>query len=452
MHILLIAYAFPPDPLVGSHRAEKVAQAFRSAGHQVTVFTARLPGESGLNRVEQPGYRVEALKSIPNPRHALIWLKEKLRRHSHHPRDRVDASPGPAELPAWKRHLLSLVWLPDDMQGFVGPAVTRGLPMCRSEVDLVYTTAPPFSDHLIGLILKATTGVRWALEFRDPWVDNPHRPMYTRSAEADAVNAWLERRCLRSADHVVTVTEGTLDLLQAKLPEGHRDKVTLARNGIDRFEPLDQDRQPGPFRIVHTGSLYHDRDPRPFFRALAALRQRGDSSVADVQVDFFGQCDSYDGESLPRLTHDLGIGPLVRFTDWIPHDECQRVLARADLLLLFVQNNPNQVANKLYEYLGARKPILAFGEAEGESVRMLAQVGGHFLVSHYDALEVERVLLEALRGPPPSPSPGGEYLLEEWSTERQMELLLSALGLGGVEVPTPQGHGVPTSRAGAALP
>jgi hypothetical protein len=87
------------------------------------------------------------------------------------------------------------------------------------------------------------------------------------------------------------------------------------------------------------------------------------------------------------------------------------------------------VANKLYEYLGARKPIIAFGEADGESLQMLAQAGGHYLISQDDPKSVEAILEKALLEQPPTSTVGSEILLQEWSTQRQMAHLVSRLGL-----------------------
>lgn len=426
MDVLLIAHAFPPDSAVGSIRAHKVASALHDAGHRVQVIAARLP-DSPPGPVEDSGVIVHRVRSFSNPRRALSRAQAKLRRRGP---DTLAPPSTAKRVPGWKRHLLSLLWIPDDRQGFVGPAVARARRIIRSGVDLLYTTAPPFSDHLVGLALKTLTRVRWAAEFRDPWADNPLRPAERCSAEADAINRWFERRCLRGADHVVTVAESTMALLQAKVPEAERGKFILARNGIDRLAHVGSPRDTvGPFRMVHAGSLYQDRDPRPFFRALASLCERRQLGPDDIQVDFIGGYDAYDGQSLPRFTTELGIGPLVRFTDWIPHDECRRAMSEADVLILFAQKNPNQVANKLYEYLGTRRPIMAFGEAHGESARMLAQVGGHYLVSQYDPASVETVLETVLQGPPAESTASSEALLEEWSTRRQMDHLLSSLGL-----------------------
>jgi hypothetical protein len=426
MDVLLIAHAFPPDSAVGSIRAHKVASALRDRGHRVNVIAARLQGETA-GPVEDAGLTIHRVRSFANPQRALSRAQAKFRRRESRPREAPSAT---RSTPSWKRHVLSLLWVPDDRQGFVGPAVACARRLIRSGVELVYTTAPPFSDHLVGLILKTLNNVRWVAEFRDPWSDNPLRPPERCSAEADALNRWLERRCLRAADQVVTVTENTMALLQAKTPEAQREKFILARNGIDRLASIHPTRPPaGPFRLVHAGSLYQDRDPRPFFRAVASLCARRQFGPRDIEIDFIGRCDTYGGQSLREFTAGLGIGPIVRFTDWIAHDECQAVMSEADLLVLFAQNNPNQVANKLYDYLGTRRPILAIGEADGESARMLRQIGGHYLVSDYDPASIEVTLEEALRGSPPAPTASGESLLEQWSTRRQLAHLMTSLGL-----------------------
>jgi len=210
----------------------------------------------------------------------------------------------------------------------------------------------------------------------------------------------------------------------------------LARNGIQGLAPARGIRQPGrPFRILHAGSLYQDRDPRPFFRALAAVCGRQHLDVNDLRIDFIGNCDAYRGQSLPELTRELGIDKLVRFTDWIPRDQCRTEMDAADLLVLFAQNYPNQVANKLYDYLATRQPILAFTETESESARMLTRIGGHYIVSHFDQDTIEVTLEAALRGPAPKPADDCEIQLEEWSTRRQLDHLLSCLGLndGGLK-------------------
>jgi len=333
------------------------------------------------------------------------------------------------------------MWLPDEHQAFIPAALWKVWRIHRHSggMDLLYTTAPPFSAHLAGLILKWTTGIRWAAEFRDPWTDNPAKPARLRTRLSDAIERRLELLCLRNADHVVSATDAINDLLKSKLTPRARQQFVVARNGIDQLMPSPPPRPPrpprstnlaGPFRIVHAGSLYHGRDPRPFLRALAALRQKGRFAEGEVQMEFVGDNRWFGDVSVERFAQDLGIASMVRFYDWLPHSACLQILERSDLLLLLAQHQPAQVPNKLFEYLGTRKPILAFVDAQGEGARMLQRAGGHYLVME-DGLPAAEAALEKALTDAWATGVGNERsdesVLREWTTERQMGRLLTAL-------------------------
>ena len=124
----------------------------------------------------------------------------------------------------------------------------------------------------------------------------------------------------------------------------------------------------------------------------------------------------------------LGLTDVVRIHDWLPHATAKSFMDEADVLLLLAQRQPDQVPNKLYEYLGTRRPILAFADSDGETARMLQQVGGHHVITGDDAGEVERALYEMIVS---APCGNGiktdETMLEEWTTEVQMKRLLVAV-------------------------
>jgi glycosyltransferase involved in cell wall biosynthesis len=434
--ILLLASAYPPFPVVGSQRAAKLARAFRDGGHEVTVVTTRLPDDQGRGRPAEYGVTVYPVELTLGPKRAYRRLKKRMRlnsagedeNHSESARNGFITEQSRGSI--WKRHLLSLLWLPDVEQGFILPAIFRSLGLLQRGTDLLYTTAPPFSAHLAGLILKAATNVRWVAEFRDPWTDYPGKPAYVRTAASDAVEAWLEQQCLASADHIVSVSEKIEELLLAKSVERRRDRFVVARNGIDSLSPLPANGTRGPFRILYVGELYHYRDPRPFLTALASLCRRRGLGADDIELEFLGQGRWYYDVSVERLAVELGIADRVRFRDRIPRRECLKAMVGADLLLLFAQKQPAQVPNKLYEYLGARRPIFALADSCGETAAMLGRVGGHFIVTEDHPQTIEPALEAALdsRGQLDH-EVHAESVLREWSTEAQMANLRAALGL-----------------------
>jgi glycosyltransferase involved in cell wall biosynthesis len=201
-------------------------------------------------------------------------------------------------------------------------------------------------------------------------------------------------------------------------------------NGIERLESASAARTNGPYRIVHLGSLYHKRDPFPFLRGLAELRKRGQIPARGLVVDLVGKCHEYKGISLAQAARELGIEDLLSFRTWVPHQEARKLAAEADLLLLLAQDQPDQIPNKLYDYLGAGPRILAFTEETGETGTMLNEVGGHLVVSDPRTETVSTVLHAALNDAASLERGPRREVLEGWSTERQMARLLGILTKG----------------------
>ena len=430
-NVVLIAYHFPPDPAVGSLRAVKVARAFRTAGHRVDVVTARLPGESGIRPTEDPALIVHPVRVLPHPGEIFLRAKALLAKARRGRQGTEGAGgagwAGPTRVAGWKRLLGSLQWLPDDRQGFILPAWRKTRGLVRGGARLIYSTAPPHSTHLVGLALASVKGVRWVMELRDPWADNDQKPWWVRTHVTDALDAYLERLCLRRADLVVTVSDGIRRRLAARLPDASR--ILVVRNGIERLtNSINSERRPGPVRLVYAGTFYYSRDPRPFLRGLAAVCRKHRMGPEQVRVDFIGACRTIGAVSVAKVIQTLGLTDIVHIQDWVPHAEARTLIENADVLLLLAEQQPDQVPNKLYEYLGTRRPILAFADADGETARMLRQVGGHHVVTSDDDAQVAHALDEILIS-----ARGGvgaktdDTVLKEWTTEVQMKRLLVAV-------------------------
>jgi glycosyltransferase involved in cell wall biosynthesis len=433
MKVCLIAYHFPPDPAVGSLRALKVARAFRDAGHEVHVISVQT--SAPRKPWSEPGIEVQRVRSSLTVRELYAALKSRLERR----RDariasevkEVEGWAAPTRVAGWRRFVYSLIWLPDDQQGFIGPAYRAARAVGLTETDLIYSTCPPYSPHLAALLTKWRTGARWAIEFRDPWTRNHQKPWWVRSRLADAVDARLELLCLRTADHVVSVSDGIHAGLLERLPPSQRDKCVVVRNGIERLaSPLTGDSgRIRPKRILHLGTFSYGRDPRPFLRGLASLASRVNLGPEALRVDFVGQCRWFHEQSLERYVEELGIAELVHFQDWVPREDAAVLLERADALLLLAQDQPDQVPNKLYEYLGTRKPVIAFADRDGESARMLQRVGGHVLLADDDVQSCAAALHDLLCNDAGSSSGTNmnEMILMDWTTERQMRRLLETV-------------------------
>ena len=435
--VVLVAQAYPPYAAVGAFRAQKIARAFRDAGREVIVVTERLSAELEQRRAQDPGISIVPValgaKYRERATRALGWLRRsrpatagwQASPPANGPVAAAEAAPRARGV---RRLVLALLWLPDDEQRFILPAL-REVRRFAGDGALVYTTAPPWSAHVVGLLLRRRRRVRWVADFRDPWLDLlDHDDGHPRSAVTDGWLRRLERAVLRVADHVVAVAPKTGAALAAKLPPEQRGKVVLARNGIDEVLPARTRREPGPVRIVYAGSFYSDRDPRLFLAALARLRARRPIGPDDLRIDLAGSCRTIGVESIEAFVRGLGLDDLVHFHDWMPQGEAHRLVATADLLLILARGMTLQVPNKLYDYLGTRIPIFAWADEDGETAAVLRSLEGHFVVTGSDVEEmaatIERAITTAAVA---ASSPAQDRLIEEWRTDRQMRLLVEAV-------------------------
>jgi hypothetical protein len=128
-----------------------------------------------------------------------------------------------------------------------------------------------------------------------------------------------------------------------------------------------------------------------------------------------------------KLAEDLGIGDLVSIGDRVPHPEVRGILRSSDVLLLLAQRQPAQVPNKLYEYLGARRTVLAFVDAAGESAAMLREVGGHSLVTEHDSAERTVDIVETAIRAARNVQIGVGAAIDAWATDRELARLVSLI-------------------------
>jgi len=342
----------------------------------------------------------------------------------------LDAEAVPAKpATAFKRLALGAFWIPDPQLGFAWRAADAAMRLSRSRpFDLVYTTAPPFSSHVAGLYLTQRLRVPWIMECRDPWTDVDRKPINARHVLTDWLDARLERACFAAAARVVVVSETYRSVLARRDVPGLREKLLLSRNGIPRILAAASSVRPEKL-IVYAGTMYRGRDPRAFFAALATVMNRHQLGGNDVKVKLVGDCREFLGQSVVAMARAAGLSDVVEFVDWIPHSDAQALFREADLLLLFAQNQGLCIPNKVYEYLGAQRPILAIAERDGETAQVLGEVGGHFAVEPDDSDGLERALEAALglAHPPWRFEPPNEAALGALTTEAQLGSLVRTL-------------------------
>jgi glycosyltransferase involved in cell wall biosynthesis len=282
-----------------------------------------------------------------------------------------------------KRHLgvsgryPELLALPDRWVSWWISAVPAGLMLIgKHKPDVLWSTFPIATAHLICLALKRVTGLPWVADFRDPMLQHS----YPKSPRQRKVFAWIEGRAVRHCDRAVFTTHGAMESYRKRFPQLPPEKFVVIENGYDEeafagiggAAPGTQVN--GCITLLHSGLLYSEgRDPSAFFDAIAKLKNAGTIANGALKVVLRAPGEiAYFHELIKKR----GVEDFVAIEPAIPYAEALREMLAADGLLIFQGSSFNtQIPAKIYEYFRARRPIFGLLDSAGETARMLGNAG-----------------------------------------------------------------------------
>lgn len=273
----------------------------------------------------------------------------------------------------WKRALLKLVRmmrpiytlpllkrLVFEPTGFYFPGVKGGLEIINNyKIDLLFSIFPPSTNPLVASRLHSKTGIPWVADFRDPWLD----PYAEKPQSYQKIN--------RGASILVGASEPISKFLEAT----YSKKAITITNGFDETDYQEGVPLLPKFTITCTGSIGPKQIWTRLFEALKELRNEAEISLDNFEVRFFG------GNSLnllPPLVKNYHLEDIVRVHGSIPFKESIRKQKETTVLLLLVGANilaRHIYPGKIFEYLGANRPILAIALKGGIIDELLTKSG-----------------------------------------------------------------------------
>lgn len=271
-------------------------------------------------------------------------------------------------------------------------AVFTGMGMIqRYRPSAIMSTFPIATAHRIGLSLHKRTGLPWVADFRDSMTE----PGYPRDPMTWKVQRRLEERTVHACTKAVFTTEPTRQMYADRYPDIPASRWAVIENGFDeenfRAAETGLEQAPkgnaGPITLVHSGILYpKERDPRPFFAAVAQLKRAGVIDAKRLRIVF--RATGSDDLYIPILA-DLDIGDIVRLEPVVAYRDALREMLGAEGLLLFQGEVCNhQIPAKIYEYYRSGRPILALIDHAGISATMLREAGVKHLADIANAAEI----------------------------------------------------------------
>lgn len=365
--VLIVSRELPPS--IGPHpiRVAKLAKYLPEFGWDPTILS--VPSDHVVDRDELLVSELGETPIIRVPR-----LMARLAPPATSARNLQASTPATAPTPdssrpRLKNRIVRALLIPDSSILWAWPAARRAAAIA-TQFDAVFTTAPPFSTHLIGNHVARAQDLAWVAEYRDNWTVNP---LYRRSAPVQWINRRLEQRCLAATSAVVVVSDQAAAELREAFP-GIASRVHVARNGYDPDDLPAPAPRPALFEIVYMGSLDLARDPRPFFAALGNAVAARPEILDAVRLRLIGHVVDWVVEA---AVESIGAGRVV-FDGLLPHREALARAGRAAVLLgITTQGEAGGAGftSKLFEYLGLQRPVLMLASA-GPARDLVQRSGG----------------------------------------------------------------------------
>ncbi|HEX8747025.1 MAG TPA: glycosyltransferase [Pyrinomonadaceae bacterium] len=388
MRILIVSYAFPPFNSIGGVRVGKTAKYLLGAGHDVRVIAAREQPFPRTLPLEIPEERVEYTRWLNIRKPVEVVSKDAPAAKNAEKPVAARKGLGQALKSGVRFALRTFVYFPDANIGWFPYAVRSARRFLKDwRPDIILASSPPPSTLLVARHLAKRYRVPWVADLRDLWVDHQY---YDQPRLRETIERRLEQSVLNSAAGLVTVSEPLAETLRTK----YGREPVIVMNGFDpsdypaRKEEERASSESSPFRILYTGVVYEGRqDPSPLF---AALKELG-AEMKAVEVAFYGSFL----QKVRELVAVYGVEAVVQVNDPVPYRQSLQMQTEADVLLLLLWNDPEHkgvYTGKLFEYIGARRPILAVGNP-GDVAAELIQSRGLGVVSN----DVNQIL-DHLRG------------------------------------------------------
>jgi len=377
MRILIVSFFFPPYNSIGAVRVGKTVKYLLKMGHEVRVVSAESQPCPMSLKMECPSEIVSFTTWTDYRKYFSRNVEKKNGGGSVHPQN------GYLKKWIWKV-IRAFLYYPDMCAGWYKSAVLIGDEISRNwKPEVIYASAMPFTGFMIASELSRRHHIPWIAEFRDLWVDNH---AYEYPIWRKIIEQRLEKKVVDTAAALVTVSAPLADTLRRK----YSKPVSVITNGFDLDDYEVEIRPPASdvLRIIYTGVIYEGKqDVKPLFMAIG----RNINILSRIKIVFY--CPAINEHYISSMAKLYRVDSAVEIKQPISHSAALLEQRTADVLLLLLWNDPKErgvFTGKLFEYLGARRPILAIGNTENVASELLTKRKAGAVTN--DVSQIETVL------------------------------------------------------------
>lgn len=395
--VLIIAYIFPPLGGSGVQRTLKFVKYLRDFGWEPVVVTVEsfgfksafkdntlekeLPNDIEIIRIKTPA------DITPNYINKIIQLYQGMTTNNKIIEEYI----------TYTNKTQQLILVPDNQIIFAYETIVNIFNLVKmNEIDLIYTTSGPYSDHIIGYYLKKKYFKPWVADFRDEWSNNPYI-QFDENNIHHKLGLFLENEIVHFADKVINVNPMST-MNYKKLFQIESKKLETITNGYDETDFLNLDstiaQQNECFSVFHNGLFYSIRTPKTIIQAVENLINKGkiDKEKFKLDLGWIENKKEWDEHIRNRDLEDI-----VFFGGYLEHRESLEKAQRMDALLLVVgpgEKNKAMYPGKLFEYLRLNKPILSLSPNGSVVDKLIDKLEAGVNVDFNNVNAIEQALLQ----------------------------------------------------------
>ncbi|HTF04685.1 MAG TPA: glycosyltransferase family 4 protein [Bacteroidia bacterium] len=389
--VLIITYYWPPSGGAGVQRWLKFVKYLRDFGWEPVVYTPSNP--------ENPGEDESLLRDIPEGVEVIkteIWepynlyrkfagvrKTEKINPSFHSDKKKASIS---QSFSVWLR---GNFFIPDPRKFWIKPSVQfLSEWIAKNPVDAIVSSGPPHSMHLIARGLHRKTGIPWLADFRDPWTNIDFYDDLKLSGWADRKHRRLEKSVLEEANTVLsvgkTMNEEFVEMMKKNNSSADTSKFKVIANGYDESDVFKGEVKPdSKFSIAHIGTMSHARNPEVLWKVLKRLSDTNPVFKNELEIKLVGKVDG----SVVESVRSFGLGDTLNLVPYLPHHDVMKVQQQSRLLLLVLNNTRTAkgiLTGKFFEYMSAKRPVLAVGPVDGDAAEILRETNAGTIAGYAD--------------------------------------------------------------------
>ena len=374
--VLIITYYWPPAGGPGVQRWLKFVKYLGEFGIEPIVYVPENPDYPIIDETllqEIPKDTIILKKSIFEPYFlAKLFSKKETSTISS---GIIEESKNQNFIQKLFLYIRGNFFIPDARKFWIKPSVKfLETYIAEHNIDTIITSGPPHSLHLIGLGLKKKLDLKWFADFRDPWTEIGYHKKLKLSASAKAKHISLEKEVLNSADHIITTSFTTQKEFQSKTSK----PVTVVTNGYDSIEEKSSELDKN-FTVAHIGSLLSGRNPEKLWMALKDLSSENEEFKRDLVLNLVGTVS----KDVISSIREHGLESHLNLPGYVSHSKANNIQRSTQVLLLLEIDSIETkgiIPGKLFEYMAAKRPIVAIGPKDWDVQNILkeTEAGSYF--------------------------------------------------------------------------